>query len=87
MMNCSIEIEDDEFKLYATGYKKVNKEAQIQRIGAKGSKNIEDLPDSVDWRNKGAISDVKDQGNCGSCWAFATSNSQIYIHNNLTEQC
>uniref|UniRef100_A0A0G4HN78 Peptidase C1A papain C-terminal domain-containing protein n=1 Tax=Chromera velia CCMP2878 TaxID=1169474 RepID=A0A0G4HN78_9ALVE len=44
------------------------------------------LPASVDRRTDGCVAPVRDQGTCGSCWAFATADSLYSFHCQNTNQ-
>jgi cathepsin F len=39
------------------------------------SPNVGNLPESFDWRDRGAVTQVRDQGSVGTCWAFATAQN------------
>lgn len=74
-MNHFGDIAPHEFRKIMNGFKRNYNETKSETHAFFLTPSFTDIPATLDWRQKGYVTPVKNQGQCGSCWAFSSTGS------------
>ncbi|XP_076939635.1 cysteine proteinase COT44-like [Bidens hawaiensis] len=74
----------EEYRLLYTRERMIDSKRKLNNVNRYSIRSGDALPDSIDWRTKGAVAAIKDQGSCGCCWAFSAIGSVEALHQIVT---
>ncbi|OMP06385.1 hypothetical protein COLO4_08162 [Corchorus olitorius] len=78
-INAFADLTNEEFRASRNGFRRPQGLTLIKEKRFR-YEDVTAVPASMDWREKGAVTPIKDQAQCGSCWAFSAVAATEGIH-------